>query len=137
MPRTCFLIQRPQDLSVIEGPFRDLEPEMPRDKGLGPPFKIVVELGPVLPANGENILKSFRKNKGRPDSLVFQKGIGGHGRPVDEGGDLIRFDSHLGNDLLDPVDDPDCRIGRGGRGFGNVKGLLLVVEQDHIGECSP
>src|SRR5262245_26326504 len=98
-----------------------LETEPARDEGRRPRWLQVVEPGPVLTADGEEVAKSLRCDEGDGRAAAFEHGVRRHCRTVY---DLIRPPAAV----MDAGQHGPRRVGWRGRRLEDLDGAVALLE---------
>jgi hypothetical protein len=131
--RDALLVEGAEDVSRGVDALGDLKSEGPGHQGLGPVGEPVVELRPVLAADLQHIAEAFGGDEGRLRPAVFEEGVRGHGRAVDDPLDLTKGDPQALAQLMEAREHAEIRGPRRGD-FQIDQTLGVYVEEDEVGE---
>jgi hypothetical protein len=118
-----------EDLAAVVDALGQSEPQLPGSEGGCAVLLQVVQLGPALAPNLQNVLESHGGDQCRASPLALKQSVGGHRGPVYEVG-VGTVDAHL----VDTLYDPQRWIL--GCGWELVNGQLTVFQDCNVSECA-
>ena len=128
------LVQRGQHLAGVEHPLVDLERQLAWHERRGALREPVVELGPILAADLEDVAEAARDQEAAANALALQERVRRDGRPMDEELDVGGGPPGSADDLDDPLLHADRLVGRRGRGLREREAVGGRIEQHEVGE---
>ena len=121
----------------MKHPFLRLEPQVSRHERVGATDAPVVEVGPVLPSNLQDVSESCRDDERSIRSLSFKKSVCSYRRTVNEEVDPVGGNAMPVHQFADSGSYSEGLVDRCGRGLCEFEAVGIGVVESEVGEGSP